>query len=144
MVPLVTLALESIERTALADAAGLNSFVRQIGASAGLAVFATLLSRYHKEAYASLAAHVTPMRPEVMQQLATSIQSFTNRGMDPAAARHAAIQTLASRVSLQANVLAFEKVFLLQAAAFVVVLPLVFFLRAPRHVAGEKVAVDVE
>ena len=62
----------------------------------------------------------------------------------PEAARHAALQTLAARVSLQASVLAYEKVFLLQAAAFVVVLPLGFFLRAPRHGAAQKVAVDVE
>ena len=132
MVPLVTLALESMERTVLADAAGLNSFVRQIGASAGLAVFATLLSSYRKEAYASLAAHVTPLRPEVVQQLATSTRSFVDRGMAPAAAQHAAVMVISNRASLQANVLAFEKVFLLQAVAFVAVLPLAFFLRAPR------------
>jgi len=144
MVPLVTLALEAMDRTVLADAAGLNSFARQIGASTGLAIFATLLSNYRKQAYASLAAHVTPFRPEVMEQLAASAMSFAQRGMDAEAARRAAIQTLAARVSLQASVLAYEKVFLLQAAAFVVVLPLGFFLRAPRHGAAQKVAVDVE
>jgi DHA2 family multidrug resistance protein len=144
MVPLVTLALESMERAVLADAAGLNAFVRQIGASLGLAIFATLLSNYRKQAYASLAADVTPLRAEVMTQLGASTAFFADRGMDPAAAQHAAIQTLWGRVSLQANVLAFEKVFLLQALAFVVVLPLAFFLRAPRRDAGMKVHVDVE
>jgi hypothetical protein len=59
-------------------------------------------------------------------------------------ARQAAIQTLANRVSLQAGVLAFEKVFLLQALPFVVVLPLVFLLRAPRRHDAKKVMVDVE
>jgi MFS transporter, DHA2 family, multidrug resistance protein len=144
MVPLVTLALESMERTVLADAAGLNSFARQIGASLGLAIFVTLLSNYRKQAYASLAADVTPLRPEVMQQLTASTTFFAGHGMDPVAARQAAIETLSGRVALQANVLAFEKVFLLQAVAFVVVLPLVFLLRAPRHDAGKKVMVDVE
>jgi DHA2 family multidrug resistance protein len=144
MVPLVTLALEAMDRTVLADAAGLNSFARQIGASTGLAVFATLLSNYRKQAYASLATHVTPFRPEVMEQLIASARSFAQHGMDAEAARHAAIQALAARVSLQASVLAYEKVFLLQAVAFVVVLPLGFFLRAPRHGAGEKAMVDVE
>ncbi len=144
MVPLVTLALESMERAVLADAAGLNSFVRQIGASLGLAIFATLLSNYRKQAYASLAADVTPVRAEAMAQLAASTTFFADRGMNPVAAQHIMLQTLAARVSLQANVLAFEKVFLLQAAVFVVVLPLAFFLRAPRRDAGMKVHVDIE
>jgi len=144
MVPLVTLALESMERTVLADAAGLNSFARQIGASLGLAIFATLLSNYRKQAYASVGVHVSPQRPEVMEQLRASTTFFADHGMDPVAARHAAIETLSGRVALQANVLAFEKVFLLQAVAFVVVLPLAFLLRSSRHDAGKEVMVDVE
>jgi hypothetical protein len=68
----------------------------------------------------------------------------TDAHVEMAAARHAAIQTLAARVSLQASVLGYEKVFLLQAVAFVVVLPLGFFLRAPRHGAGQEAVVDVE
>jgi DHA2 family multidrug resistance protein len=79
-----------------------------------------------------------------MEQLTAFVRSFAQHGMDAEAARHAAIQTFAARVSLQASVLAYEKVFLLQAVAFVVVLPLAFFLRAPRHGAGKKVVVDVE
>ena len=144
MVPMVTLALESMERAVLADAAGLNAFVRQIGASLGLGIFATLLSNYTKQAYASLAADVTPLRAEAKAQLAASTTFFADRGMDPAAAQHTALQTLAGRVSVEANVLAFEKAFLLQALTFVVVLPLAFFLRAPGRHAGMKVHVDVE
>ena len=44
--PLTTVALASIPRNKLADATGLNSLVRQIGGSLGLAVFATLMTRY--------------------------------------------------------------------------------------------------
>ena len=62
-IPLTTAALTFIPRAQLADAAGLNSFVRQIGGSFGLTIFATLLSNYAKRATASVSWHVTNLRP---------------------------------------------------------------------------------
>ena len=44
-VPLTTAALSNIPRHELAGAAGVNSFVRQVGGSIGLSVFATLFTR---------------------------------------------------------------------------------------------------
>ena len=64
-VPLTTVALSSIDRRKLADATGLNSLVRQIGGSFGLAVFATLMSRYPVQIKAAIGAHITAGRPEV-------------------------------------------------------------------------------
>ena len=58
-VPLSTVALSAIPRHKMADATGLNSLFRQVGGSIGLAVGATLLTRY-VAARAALVAHVTP------------------------------------------------------------------------------------
>ena len=104
-VPLTTAALSNVPGPQLAGAAGVNSFVRQVGGSIGLSVFATMFSRFGAEASASLAPSVTVLRPEIAAQ-----------ALSPAAA--------AGQVALEGTVIGFDKMFLLQAIAFVVVLPL--------------------
>jgi DHA2 family multidrug resistance protein len=132
-IPLTTAALSTIARADVADAAGLSSFVRQIGGSIGLTLFATRLTDYAKESTSSIGAHVTALRPEVTQQLAGAQQLFMSQGMDAASAQHAALASMSGRVARQATVLAFDKVFLLQGICFVIVLPLLFFLRVERR-----------
>lgn len=65
VVPLTTTALNIVPRHKLADATGLNSLMRQIGGSVGLAIFPTVLSRYGVVARSALTAHMDPSRPEV-------------------------------------------------------------------------------
>lgn len=128
-IPLTTAALAKVPRPLLADAAGLSSFVRQLGGTVGLTVFATLLSRYATEASAALRGSVTELRPEVGIELATLRGGLVERGMPAASADAAALKMAAGRVTAQGFVLAFEKSFLLQGMAFIAVLPLLFFLR---------------
>jgi DHA2 family multidrug resistance protein len=143
-VPLTTAALSTVARADVADAAGLSSFVRQIGGSIGLTLFATRLSDYTKTGAASIGAHVTALRPEITQQLAGAQQLFMSHGMDAGAAQHAALASMAGRVARQASVLAFDKVFLLQGIAFVVVLPLLLFLRVERQPEPVHVEMSME
>jgi MFS transporter, DHA2 family, multidrug resistance protein len=110
-VPLTTAALSNVPRHALAGAAGVNSFVRQVGGSIGLSLFATLFTRYGVEARSALAAHATVLRPEL-----------------PALDVH----QVAGRATLQGVVIGFDKTFILQTIAFLVVLPLLLFLRVKR------------
>jgi DHA2 family multidrug resistance protein len=142
-VPLTTVALSSIDRRKLPDATGLNSLVRQIGASIGLAIFATLMSRYLVQIRASIAAHVSVGRPEVADRLAKMTAAFVSRGLDPPSAMMAAQRALGGVVQQQASVMLFEKLFLLSGIAFLFVMPLLYFLKAPRT-QGPKVDVHVE
>jgi DHA2 family multidrug resistance protein len=144
-VPLTTAALTFIPRGSLADASGLNSFVRQIGGSLGLTIFATLLGRYQTRAGASLAENVTNVRPEAVDRLSTFAHGAMARGQDAISAQHVALAAVSGSVKLQAAVLAFEKTFLLQAAAFVIVLPLLFFLRvSEKRSPGEHIEIGIE
>lgn len=128
-IPLTTAALARVPRHLLADAAGLSSFVRQLGGTVGLTVFATLLSRYATQASAALRGSVTGLRPEVGIELAALRGGLVERGLTAGSADVAALKMAAGRVTAQGLVLAFEKSFLLQGMAFVAVLPLLFFLR---------------
>jgi DHA2 family multidrug resistance protein len=110
-VPLATAALASIPRPLLADATGLNNFLRQISGSIGLTVFATLFTRYAATARAGLADQVSALRPEVA----------------------GAARAAAAAVAREGTVIGFDRTFLLQAVMFLFLLPLLFFLRAPRE-----------
>ncbi|MDB4945431.1 MAG: drug resistance transporter, EmrB/QacA subfamily [Labilithrix sp.] len=143
-IPLTTASLSTIGRADVADAAGLNSFVRQIGGSIGLTIFATKLSDYTKVGVASIGAHVTALRPEVTQQMVGTQHLLESHGMDVGASQQASLAAMSGRVMQQASVLAFDKVFLLQGIAFIAVLPLLLFLRVKRTAEPVHVEMSME
>jgi DHA2 family multidrug resistance protein len=132
LVPVGTRMLVTIPRHRLADATGLSSLLRQIGGSLGLAVFATLLSRYQVTASANLKAHLVLSRPEVAQRLHGAEHLLAAAGASPQVAHGTALRALAGTVARQGAVLAFDKMFLLGTLLFACVLPLLLLLRAAR------------
>ncbi|HMI82975.1 MAG TPA: MFS transporter, partial [Polyangiaceae bacterium] len=143
-IPLTTVALARIPRHSLADATGLNSLMRQIGGSLGLAVFASLISRFNKQAMVSLGAHLVPGRAEVLDRLAMITQRLEGHGYDVASAKAAAGRILGGMVARQSMVLTFEKLFLLTGILFLVVLPILIFLKSPDHEQNGPAEVHVE
>ena len=143
-VPLTTAALSKIERHLMADAAGLNSFVRQVGGSVGLTIFATLFTNFTVAAYTSVSSHVTALRPEVVSHLAAMQHGLAMHGFDPATAPLAAGKLLGAHVIQQATVLGFDRVFVLQGVLFLTVIPLLFLLRVPRTGTPAHVEIAME
>jgi DHA2 family multidrug resistance protein len=143
-IPLTTAALTFVPRAELADAAGVSSFVRQIGGSFGLTIFATLLSNYSRRATASVGWNVTDLRPEVVDRLHRMAAGMQAHGMGPIEAKQAALRAMAGAVTLQGTVLGFEKTFLVQGVAFIAVLPLLFFLRVGKTEKPEHVDLGME
>jgi DHA2 family multidrug resistance protein len=141
--PLTAAALSSIPKHRLSDATGLNSLLRQMGGSVGLAVFATLLTRFGTQARASIGAHVTALRPEVTARLDTITTGMMARGLDAATAQISAHKAFGGLVYGQSMVLAFEKDFYLAGAVFLCVLPALVFLKVARP-AGAAAPVHAE
>jgi DHA2 family multidrug resistance protein len=131
-VPLTTVALSGVPRHLLPDATGLNSLVRQLGGAMGLAVFGSLISHNATIARAALTAHVTETSPITQQRLMMVQQGLMSRGFDAESARHAAIANLYGEAYRQSMVLSFDKLFLLAGILFLLVLPLLVFLRYHR------------
>lgn len=142
-VPLTTAALSAVPRHRLTDATGLNSLLRQVGASMGLAVFATLLERYGWRARAVLSSHLSPERPEVQERLAQLAAGLVQKGLDPVSAQAGALKALAGRVAGQGMVIAFEQVFFLSGLVLLCTLPLLYFLKA-RQDPSQRVHVELE
>jgi DHA2 family multidrug resistance protein len=137
-VPLTTVALAHIPRYRLTDATGLNSLLRQIGGSLGLAAFATLLPRFTATARGALATHVVAGRPEVAQRLAMLQAGLGARGLDQADASVAAGRLLGGVVARQASVLAFERMFLLAGVCFLLVIPMALLLKSAPGARGPR------
>jgi DHA2 family multidrug resistance protein len=141
-IPLTTMALSTIPRHRLSDATGLNSLLRQTGGSMGLAVFATLLSRFATRARGDMLAHFT-MSSQAMAARISGIQRMLQaRGLDAISAQQDAARMIDGQLRRQALLLSFEKLFYLSGILFLLVLPLVFFLKAPKS--AEKIDVHVE
>jgi DHA2 family multidrug resistance protein len=146
-VPLSTVALTAIPRHKMADATGLNSLFRQIGGSVGLAVGATLLTRYEATARGALVPDITASNPAAVARLQGLTAMFEGRGIDPVQAHATALRALDGVVSQQGMLLAFDKVFLTAGIAFLFVLPLLFFLKVkedPKAGPAPKVDVHIE
>jgi DHA2 family multidrug resistance protein len=141
-IPLTTLALSSIPRQRMSDATGLNSLFRQVGGSAGLAIFATLLSRYATQARGSMLPNVAPGNLVLSPELAGMKMLFVRHGLDAVASESGSMRLLDFIVRRQATVLSFEKLFLVAGISFACVLPLVFLLRMPKS--ANKIDVHVE
>ena len=86
--------------------------------------------------------NLTVDRGAVAVRLAAMQRSLATRGMSTDAAHSVALRMLDGQIRQQAMVLSFEKLFYLSGICFLCVLPLVFFLRAPKN--AEKIDVHVE
>jgi DHA2 family multidrug resistance protein len=143
-VPLTTAALSNVARHELAGAAGVNSFVRQVGGSIGLSIFADLFTTYSRHAAAGLAQNVTMLRPEIAAQAATFKAGVMARGVSGDLAGAMGQKMMAGRALLQGTVIGFDKTFILQALAFVIVIPLLLFLRVKRTQEKAHVEMSME
>jgi DHA2 family multidrug resistance protein len=144
-VPLTTAALSNVERHQMADAAGLNSFVRQIGGSIGLTIFATMFTNYAIEAAHGLSPHITTLRPEVTAHLAQIQGWLMAHGIDVGAAKMMAGKVVGGSMYRQATVLSFDRIFIFQGILFLVVLPILYFLKVKRSDGpAEKIHIDLE
>jgi DHA2 family multidrug resistance protein len=145
-IPLTTVALAGVPRHSLADATGLNSLLRQIGGSLGLAYFASLIPRFSKAASSSLATHVVAGRPEVLARMNMIARALEMKGYDTVSAQLAAGRAMGGAVARQAMVLTFDKLFILAGILFLFVLPILFFLKTPEQptkVAAAEVHVEI-
>ena len=62
-------------------------------------------------------------------RVAMITQAMASRGMDQQTAHAAAMRVIDGQITLQANVLAFEKIYLLSGVLLLVALPLMVFMR---------------
>ncbi len=126
-VPLSTIAYTTLPRQRMAEAAGIYSLVRTIGAAAGISIVTTLLTREAQVSWNELGGYITKFNPAVVQYL---------RPLHLAPTDPHAIALLAAKIGEQAQMNALIDVFKLTAWSFVAMLPLVLLLRRAKKPAA--------
>jgi DHA2 family multidrug resistance protein len=119
-VPLSTVAYATLERSRMAEAAGLYSLVRTMGSAVGISIVTTLMTRQGQVLWNQLGGNITSFNPAVRHYL----QGLHLSPTDPRG-----IALLAQQIGEQAQMLAMIDVFQLITWSFVFMLPLVFLLR---------------
>jgi DHA2 family multidrug resistance protein len=145
-IPLSTVALMTIDRRRMSDATGLNNLIRQLGGSFGVAIFASLLTRYTNQARAALVTHLSPGAPGTEQRLLQMKAGLISRGVPPGLAEVQALHLLDGGLAAQAAMLGFERALFLAGLVFFASIPLVFLLDEGKGKGGpsaEHAAVEI-
>jgi DHA2 family multidrug resistance protein len=119
-VPLTTSALSEISRSAMSNATGLYTLVRQLGGSLGIALLELIETRREDTAQQAFAANVTLSNPMVSQMM--------HAAKDPMRA----LSSIAGMVDLSSTVVAYDYLFRFCAIVFVISIPTVMVLKKPK------------
>lgn len=118
--PLSTVVYATLPPTAMAEAAGLFAFGRNIGNAIGISLLVTYLDRSTQANWHQLANHVQPTNPNLIHWAAAQQLSLTDTHT---------ISRLARLVSQQANFLAFMQTFKLCAMILLIAMLMVFLIK---------------
>ena len=132
-VPLTTLTMVSIPPQETGYATSLYSVSRNIGSSMGISFVTTWVTRRSQFHQSILASHVTAtsrMSQQAMQQLTGVIQ---HSGVDRVTASQRAGALIYQTMQQQAALLSYVDVFQIMGILFLIVIPLVFFMKRPSH-----------
>jgi MFS transporter, DHA2 family, multidrug resistance protein len=139
-VSLTTAALSTIPRPLVQSAAGLNSLIRQLGASIGTAVVITVLDYKTTTASAELVRYANIYNPIFRQWWQTYQNGFLAHGNDPFTAHQRAVAVLQGLIYQQATMVAYAYDFALLGVLFALCLPLVALVRSGGTQPGSHVA----
>jgi MFS transporter, DHA2 family, multidrug resistance protein len=128
-VPLTNLTLLEIQPRDLAQATGLYNFFRQMGGSLSIAAMASLLTRFVGQEHSILASQLSAYSTVAQSRLAAITQGLMAKGMDAGSAHRAALRAMDGQILLQANVLAFEKIYLISGLILLAALPLLLLFK---------------
>jgi DHA2 family multidrug resistance protein len=131
-VPLTTATMQAIPPPRMGNATSLFNLMRNIGGSVGIAVTGTLLTRQRQTVGAVLGENITIYDPQTQSMLAQMKAAFMAKGADAVTATERAYAALHGMLIQQASMVSFVWLFRLLGGIFLVLLPLILFMRRPK------------
>src|SRR4051794_15551928 len=128
-VPLTSATMADLKVSELAQGTGMFNLTRQLGGSLGIAIMATLLTRFTTAKKALLTEHITTMDPMSLGRLQAITNGLITKGANPLIAKQQALFMLDRQVQAQASVLAFSRIYILSGIILLAVLPLLFLFK---------------
>lgn len=136
MIPIMTLMLSGVKKEELGNATGIFNFLRNLGASFGVAFVTTLLSRKAQSNHAQLVGNLSPLDPVYQQREAFLTRAMELKGFDPVSAKQGALGAMHGELARQSTMLAFNEVFLTMTVLIIAVIPLIFLIKRPKTPRG--------
>jgi len=131
-VPLQTLALATIPMDRLSNATAAYNVVRNFGGSVGIALTTTLLARRSQYHQSTIGSHVTQWSADTASRMKQWAQHFASQGADGFTAQRQALAMLYRDTVGQAQVLAYEDVYVILVFLFSALLFLIPWMRRIR------------
>jgi DHA2 family multidrug resistance protein len=135
-VPLTTATRDSIPKEEMGNATSMFNLMRNLGGSIGIAAGTTFLFRAQQFHTQLLGAKVTPYNPMVDVYSKGIQQNLMAHGADSVTAGQQAYGAIWGIVQRQAAMAAFIDTFRAMAVVFLLVLPLLFLMKKPKHHGG--------
>ncbi len=129
-VPLTGATMAELKSSELAQGTGMFNLTRQLGGSLGIAISATLLSRFTAQSRALLSEHIVTGDPVAMARVEGITRALISRGTNALVAKQQALAVIDRQLQAQASVLAFSRLYLLSGIALLLSLPLLFLFRS--------------
>jgi DHA2 family multidrug resistance protein len=133
--PLNQISVGAVSRTETADAAGLFNMARNLGGSIGLALLGVFIDRRTEVHADAIRESVNANSLLLQDHLAQQGAYFSAQSGDAALGQQTAIASLAGQIHQQAMVMTFSDCFWILAVGLLVMMPLLFLLRAPKPIA---------
>jgi DHA2 family multidrug resistance protein len=141
-VPLTTLTLSGLSSHELSQGSGLYNFFRQLGGSFGIAVIATLVTRYTTQFREVLGEHVTSANPLALQRIDMLTRGMMTHGIDRWTARQRALSILDQQLYGQASVIAYSHIYIITMLSILLLIPMLLLVRKTRSTGGAHVVLE--
>ncbi len=132
-VPLATITVDPIPSEEMGYATSIISLMRNVGASIGISIVATILARRRQTYQTRLVANLTPTNTTMQNMLATMRADFIRHGANAVLAGREALALLYRLTLDQAAALSYMDAFRLLGVMFVIVSPFVWLMHRSDH-----------
>jgi DHA2 family multidrug resistance protein len=139
-VPITTLAVQDLRGPEIGQGTGLNTMMRQLGGSFGVALITTFVDRrmaYHRNV---LSENVNAYNDSLLSRLQGLFHQFVGQGYSPDKAHSMAYEAVQGTMTRQSLLMSYTDVFWIVGAFFLILIPLLLFQKFKPQTAGGMAA----
>jgi DHA2 family multidrug resistance protein len=140
-VPQNVLAYVGVAREKNNQISSMNSFMRNVGGSIGIALISTSIARVAQRRRSYMVAHATPGTPQYDSFINGLSQTFQKHGTGSVDATHQAYGLVSFMIDRQATTIAYVEVISILAVIILCLVPFLLIMKRNRTVTSEQTAV---
>jgi DHA2 family multidrug resistance protein len=137
-VPQNVLAYVGVPREKNNQISSMNSFVRNVGGSIGIALISTSISRIGQQRRGTLTAHTAPGSPAFNNMIGGLTETLKRQGVNGSVARRQAYGMISYMIDNQATTLAYVQVISVMAVIVLCLVPFLLIMRRNKPAPGEQ------